>query len=465
MTLGTTEDSYENSFDIARKEDISYILETLGQGECCSIVGMSNIGKSHLLRSLRKPEVRKQFLGEIADKIIVIYVDFNLMWEMTDQGFYEVILRGIMSEIDHLTSDEHVIRRARESYQNLIHPSSPFLVPVSFNEGLMAFNPEWERRLVLLFDEFDEPWANIDRRAFLNLRALRDRYRGSLCYVTATVHHLPEIRPGREIGEFCELFTHRTRHLAPLTANEARQFMGRFAQSEGISFDEADIAFAFAQADGHPGLLEATSHVLAQAKNWKANFPSWASLDYARVREMLWGDDVVRTECAKLWNDLDASEQETLLALTTGQGFPDQRVLEHLLHKHIVVERNGQLTPFCQLLGGFVQRQHRVRYPPKRGVRVDVESGDVWVDGNPIPTLTDLEYKLMLLLYGNLNKIVDKYTIVETVWGENYIDQVHDASIEKLISRLRQKMGEDSADPRYLKTIRGRGYRLVSPTE
>jgi two-component system response regulator RegX3 len=52
---------------------------------------------------------------------------------------------------------------------------------------------------------------------------------------------------------------------------------------------------------------------------------------------------------------------------------------------------------------------------------------------------------------------------VEAVWGEDYIDQVDDARIDKLLSRLRAKVEPDSGNPRYLITVRGRGYRLVSP--
>jgi two-component system response regulator RegX3 len=51
--------------------------------------------------------------------------------------------------------------------------------------------------------------------------------------------------------------------------------------------------------------------------------------------------------------------------------------------------------------------------------------------------------------------------VVEAVWGEEYIDEVDDARIEKLVSRLRQKLEPDIANPRYVLTIRGRGYKLV----
>ena len=92
---------------------------------------------------------------------------------------------------------------------------------------------------------------------------------------------------------------------------------------------------------------------------------------------------------------------------------------------------------------------------------MDTASGTVSVNGKPIESLTALEYKLMLLLFQNHDRLIDKYQIVTSVWGESYIDEVDDARIEKLVSRLRQKIEPDPANPRFLTTVRGRGYRLA----
>jgi len=185
---------------------------------------------------------------------------------------------------------------------------------------------------------------------------------------------------------------------------------------------------------------------------------------YKLVRERLDNDISVRTECAKLWNDLTAEEQEALTAFVSEPGEPLDAELERSLRrKAIVEEKDGELAIFGQLFEGFARRQRLMRRHEPQGVRVDVDSGDVWVDGELVPALTDLEYRLLLLLYGHLDRICDKYQIVESVWGQDYIDEVDDARIGKLVNRLRQKIEPDPSEPRYLTTVRGRGYRLVSP--
>ena len=141
----------------------------------------------------------------------------------------------------------------------------------------------------------------------------------------------------------------------------------------------------------------------------------------------------------------------------------DPELERSLRQKAIMEEKEDGPSVFGQLFEGFARRQRLVRRHEPQGVRVDVDSGHVWVDGELAPDLTDLEYRLLLLLYGHLDKICDRYQIVESVWGEDYIDEVDDARIGKLVNRLRQKIEPDPSEPRYLMTVRGRGYRLVSP--
>ena len=78
-------------------------------------------------------------------------------------------------------------------------------------------------------------------------------------------------------------------------------------------------------------------------------------------------------------------------------------------------------------------------------MRVDAAAGEVWVEGRLLPDLTAQEYRLLLLLYGNLDKICDKNKIVEAVWSEGYLDSVDDARIEKL---MQSPAPEGRAQPR-----------------
>ena len=447
--------------DTLRHEDGVYILQRVIDGDCCAVVGVSNTGKSHLLRTLATTEVRHQSLGEQLSDDIFIYVDFNLMLEATDQGFYELILRSLMEVLTQQDVEGDSLSRLQTAYHTLVAPPSAFQVSLSFSEGLTAVCQGMSKNLVLLFDEFDEPFEQMDGRVFLNLRALKDKYRRHLSFVTATGHRLSTIRRGRDVDEFVELFEPFTRFLGPLEPGDVDQIIAWIAAQESYTFDDQDRAFLQHEADGHLGLLLAICRLLGEVTGEPVRNASQNWLIHRQVREQLDHDVNVRGECRKLWDDLTEVQQDALIAVVGGQENVDERALASLRDKGLI--RAEEEILFSPVFEGFIRRQRLTRRLRHEGVRVDVESGTVWVDGQQTTTLTELEYRLLLLLYGRLDKICDKYEIVEAVWGEEYIDQVDDARIDKLLSRLRAKIEPDIHNPRYLVTVRGRGYKLATP--
>jgi hypothetical protein len=444
-----------------RREDSSYIVQRVSDGDCCSVVAPSNTGKSYLLRSLVNPAVQQELLAGKARDLFIVYVDFNLMLEATEQGFYELILRCLAEELTQRQTPGSSLDRLQSAYKTLVAPPTAFQISLSFSEGLTAVCQGLSSNLVLLFDEFDEPFEQIDGRAFLNLRALKDKYRARLSFVTSTNQRLSSIRRGRDVDEFVELFEPFTRFLSPLSESDIYEVIAWVADQEGYTFGDEDRAFLRYHADGHMGLLLAVCRALGEVTGEPVRDPGQDWLIHRQVRDRLDTDLNVQGECRKLWDDLTEDQQDALMDIVGAEPEVDEWAVAALRRKGLLRPEEDML--FSPIFEGFVRRQRLTRRRRVEGVRVDVESGVVWVDGRQTETLTDLEYRLLLLLYGQMNKICDKYQIVEAVWGEDYIDQVDDARIDKLLSRLRAKIEPDSRNPRYLVTIRGRGYKLARP--
>jgi len=187
------------------------------------------------------------------------------------------------------------------------------------------------------------------------------------------------------------------------------------------------------------------------------------------ARQQLDSDGIVRAECAKLWEQLSPGDRDALSRFVLSGGKPPlDAAMQALIRKGILVSPrsiSGEADApavFGELFAGYARRQHRVQQKVRPGVYVDVDSGDVWVDGRRAPVLTDHEYRLLLLLYGRMNKIVTRDDVAEAVWGADYMENIDDARCDKLLSRLRGKIEQDPANPKYLQTVRGRGYKLVS---
>ena len=72
--------------------------------------------------------------------------------------------------------------------------------------------------------------------------------------------------------------------------------------------------------------------------------------------------------------------------------------------------------------------------------------------------LTALEFDLLVCLARSKGRVLDRDQILDAVAGREY--DVFDRSIDVHISSLRRKLGDDSKNPRYIKTIRSVGYML-----
>ncbi len=444
-----------------RRDESQVVWRYLNAQECCSVVGISNIGKSALLRMICLPESQQGMDGPGRDAIFV-YVDCNRMLGLNDQGFYELVLRCLQDTLRRQAVPDTLLRTLRNAYEALINPHSPFHVPLSFNQGLTAVLDGLGRKLVIVFDEFDEVLTRVEGRVFLNLRALKDQYRRGLTFMTATNESLPLLRRDEAIDEFIELFTHHTYYLPPLNSTDAADMIHQVAKELNVTFSGRDVDFVLDWAGGHIGLIEATCGVLGSLTGAPLRDAGQDWIIQREAAQRLPRNMTVQTECGKIWAGLSDIERGALMDLSTPGGEAPLPAIAALRSKHLLLGDNDEAPrPFCRLFGQFLAQQSALVRPGAQGVRVDVGTGEVTVDGRITEALTNLEYRLLLLLYGQLGKICDKYQVVEAVWGQDYMDTVDDARIEKLVSRLRAKIEPDPTNPRYLMTLRGRGYKLV----
>lgn len=72
--------------------------------------------------------------------------------------------------------------------------------------------------------------------------------------------------------------------------------------------------------------------------------------------------------------------------------------------------------------------------------------------------LTSVEYKLLLILIQNENIVLSRNQILEKLWDITY-DFINDNTLTVYIKRLREKIEDDSTNPKHIITIRGMGYK------
>ncbi|MCA1716915.1 MAG: response regulator transcription factor [Actinobacteria bacterium] len=89
---------------------------------------------------------------------------------------------------------------------------------------------------------------------------------------------------------------------------------------------------------------------------------------------------------------------------------------------------------------------------------VDADCREVRLRGEPV-RLTALEFDLLATLASRPGFVFSRSRLLERVWGEGYFGSDHVVDVH--VANLRKKIEEDTANPRYVETVRGVGYRFA----
>ena len=89
---------------------------------------------------------------------------------------------------------------------------------------------------------------------------------------------------------------------------------------------------------------------------------------------------------------------------------------------------------------------------------LDVEEGELWRGVERVP-LEPKPYEVLLLLVRNGGRVLRKDDFLREVWAESFVEE---KNITDNISILRQTLGDDPKQPRYIETLYRRGYRFVA---
>ncbi len=92
------------------------------------------------------------------------------------------------------------------------------------------------------------------------------------------------------------------------------------------------------------------------------------------------------------------------------------------------------------------------------GLRLETETRRVELDGNDVE-LTTMEFELLRGLMESRGRVMSRDRLIERLRGID--SDVFDRSIDMLISRLREKLGDDPRKPRFIRTVRMSGYQFV----
>lgn len=430
-----------------RAEIASPLFDLLRAGESAAVAGPASMGKSRLLHFLLRPDVQQHYLGEAAAHTWLVLVDCNRLDQNSEWGLYELMLTSLTEDTSgriDASLREWLNGLRREAITN----GNALLARRYVELATRILCREHGLRLCFIFDEFDAIYRALPAPALANLRALRDADRYSVCYVLMVRDHPARLRAPNDNEGFYELVSRSVIELKPYTEADARRVVAQIAARRGRAVTPEQEAAMLTLSGGHPGLLVALCDLLSNGH------PAPADVDLV---EWALAQPPVMEECRKLWAGLAQDEQLGLSWLAQGIG-TTHAIRESLTLKGLIEVINPDAIHFFSpVFRAYVLDKGTLS---DRGLWLDEGAAVVWVENRCISDLSPLEFELLRLLNRRLNQVCSRDEISAVLYPHEQ-DSGSDNRIDSLVRHLRRAIEPAPDHPRYLLTVRGRGYKLV----
>ncbi|ABM12656.1 MULTISPECIES: response regulator transcription factor [Mycolicibacterium] len=149
------------------------------------------------------------------------------------------------------------------------------------------------------------------------------------------------------------------------------------------------------------------------------------------------------------------TEIDTVLGLTVGA---DDYVTKPFSPRELVARIRAMLRRPRVLHTAGAAAERNVTPPRQFGpLSIDVAAREVRIDGEPI-LLTRTEFDILEALSGHPGIVLSRRQLIEIVRDGPWVGNEHLVDVH--IGHLRRKLGDDAAQPRYIRTVRGVGYRM-----
>jgi DNA-binding response OmpR family regulator len=98
------------------------------------------------------------------------------------------------------------------------------------------------------------------------------------------------------------------------------------------------------------------------------------------------------------------------------------------------------------------------------GREIDFERREIVLQSGVRRSLTEREHDVLSFLCSNAGRAVSREELLQTVWG---LDPrgTHTRTVDMTIARLRETLDDEPTNPQVIKTVRGKGYMIASPSD
>lgn len=444
MELEHFESLYPNN---TRFEEIEKIISYVKEGNSAQVISLAGVGRSNLLGLLAyNRNIRIKHLGENQKNFHFVLLNFSEIRKKPNVEATKFIFLGLLDSLRE--------RGLKKDYEYI---NKIFKESVEYNDELLIFTGlkktidylaiEKNLAVILLFDRFEEYIPMLTSEFFANLRILRSRAKFHFSVIFSLNRPLEDLIEPSLFADFFEYVAEKTIYLKVI---DKVGLNFRISHLEKVTGNKANAKTLkrIEEITGSHGRL--TILCLETALSLETKLPEGNSQLLNHFLEKR----PIRSSLFAIWNSFLPSEQQFFISYDK----------EPLFLETIGIANSGKIT--IPIFEEFVKHEiipsEKYKNSQNEKIEFDKNTNEIKKGENLISdTLTSLEFKLLSFLIENKEKIVEKGEIINAVWGEKTTTLgVTDQAVDQLIFRLRKKIELNPTQPKYIHTIKGRGFKF-----
>ena len=451
MTDSAIETKYPLSF---RKKEAKELGEHLKLRHSVELIGTKRVGISDFLRFFlyRRGIVQKYI--ERRELHLFISVDLNDLVELEIFPFWILTFKRVNDAVQTAAVSEKLKREINLLFLDSIQERDTFLTLENLRQALSKIVKAKIIPTIFLI-RFDRIVGIVDSQFFSNLEGLIDSSGRKLSYVFTSFRKIDEVAGEKLSRNFLHVFQNII-YIKPANSKDTKIVFDAFKKRYKISPKRKLEKKLIDLSGGHIQYLHLAIIILEQEMKKRR-------VGEQEILDAISKDERINLQSEEIWESLNKEQQKVLLKVYKGENFSvqEQNDAQYLWETGIVYTRRGETT-FIKLRlksrrGETTYSKYQIFSPLfENYLEKEMEKKERGESGE----FTKKEKMLYEHLFKNLSKVCERERIIEAVWPESEELGVSDWTIDRLVSRLREKLKNQKSKYQII-TVKTRGFKLI----
>ncbi|KKQ79884.1 MAG: hypothetical protein UT01_C0025G0017 [Candidatus Daviesbacteria bacterium GW2011_GWA1_38_7] len=398
------------------------------------LVGIKRIGINNFLRFFLNHEKIIPTYVEKDKNHLLIPIDLFDLVETEVYPFWVLTLKRILDAITKTNLPQKDKKYIERLFMDSIQSKELLLVVDSIRLTLdkiiqNSYLP------TLFFIRFDRMKNSATPELYANIRGIGESLHNQTSFVFTSFRSLDELSPAVFKKSSVAAFAHNM-YLPPAEKTDTKIIFEEDKKRYNLEISPDLEKALFELVDGYVRYLELALIILSE-KGSKISSPD-------ELFEILTQDEGIILQSEELWETLNKDEQEVLVRILNAEKLSEEEKdkAKYLWEAGFVFEDRNQTKIFSPLFENFLKSHQNTQT-------------------NGIVDFTHKENLLFEFLKTNIGQVCERDSIIESVWPEEEDLGVTDWAVDRLVSRVRNKLKKQKSHFE-IQTIKTRGYKLTN---